>query len=616
MIIICRLKKSKYIYLKIAETAMTKKTSSIIFQEGFNITSPVMKEIHAEIYDYAYHGRPCILFGPSGAGKEFVARYYYKVFKEFSPLKGPFLSLNCAGLTPTIAISELFGHVRGSFTGAYKDKQGLFEKANNGILFLDEIGDIPTEVQSMLLRAIDPETHEARRLGSNNNYSTGNVIVICATDRSKDSLRLALLSRLGKQVEVPGVDKRGEDVHAAVQFFAHSALQKRRDKDEVINIVFEKQANEDIETPTGENPVIYVAQRIALRLSPMVIKRSWPGNFREIRNAIDTAIIRAKKTKGIENFIKNVEYYYNYHQRNFSDSLLESPAKIAEEKEVPDGSHSEDKNMNEKILKNICTTFPRIAEEERLSWALFLSDEDHRIFYRNELDSVLKFLKKRTIQERLKKLVESGIITRKGERGDEYHLNFETAVSSDEDLQSASLLSLPELNFIPADREKEIRHVMELISNSRGVFISGDRKTGKTTFVFSLGVMLMKTRPVFYHALDDTKLIELFNIIAEKLKDNDIDNIPDFRHDDTRDLPVFAATLSGFLERLFPPDSEPVLILDNTNTLKSTSELKALNVMLQYWKMFSFILVGKKLGNELNMEEEVCLAEYKIKSYS
>ena len=102
----------------------------------------------------------------------------------------------------------------------------------------------------------------------------------------------------------------------------------------------------------------------------------------------------------------------------------------------------------------------------------------------------------------------------------------------------------------------------------------------------------------------------------EFLNQKEIVNIPEIGRVDSVDFSVLTGTLSGFLERLFPPDSEPVLILDNTNTLKSTSELKALNVMLQYWKMFSFILVGKKLGNELNMEEEVCLAEYKIKSYS
>jgi len=594
---------------------MTENAASIIFKDGFKIGSPAMKEVHAEIYDYAYHGRPCILFGPSGAGKEFVARYYYKVFKEFSPTKGPFLSLNCAGLTSTIAISELFGHVRGSFTGAYKDKQGLFEKANNGVLFLDEIGDIPAEVQSMLLRAIDPETHEARRMGSNKNYSTEKVVVICATDRSKDSLRLALLSRLGKQVEVPGVDKRGEDVHAAVEYFSNSALQKRRDKDEVINLVFEKQINRIIETPTGDDPVDYLAQRIALRLAPLVIKRSWPGNFREIRNAIDTAIIRAKKIKGIEKFIKSVEYYYSWHQRNLSNLSVESPARIAEEEDVQEARPGADKNINEKILKHIGTAFPRISQGERLRWAMFLSDEDHKVFYRSDLDRLLPFLKKRTIQERLKKLVESGIITRKGERGDEYHLNFDIAVSSEEEVQPASLLSLPELNFIPAEREKEINHVMELISNSRGVFISGERKSGKTTFVFSLGTLLMKTRPVFYHALGDAKLSELFSIIVEKLKNKGVENIPDLPHDTARDLPVFAATLSGYLEKLFPADSDPVLILDNTNTLKSSGELKALNIMLQYWRMFSFILVGRKLGNELDLEENVSLAEYKIKSW-
>jgi len=104
-------------------------------QDGFKITSPSMKEVYEEIYDFARQRKSCIFHGPTGCGKEFLAKYYYRVFAKDG--KKPFLSFNCAGLTQQLAVSELAGYVKGSPSQALKDKDGLILKTKGGLLFLD-----------------------------------------------------------------------------------------------------------------------------------------------------------------------------------------------------------------------------------------------------------------------------------------------------------------------------------------------------------------------------------------------------------------------------------------------------------------------------------------------
>ena len=162
---------------------------------GFEIKSPKMHEVFEAVNDFARQGQPVILFGPSGVGKEFLARYYFAQFSLATHCKGRFVSLNCAGISEALAMSDLFGHVKGSFTSADRNREGLLKMAQDGVLFLDEIGDLDDSVQAMLLRAMDENTHEGRKLGDDKNYSIQDTLIICATEKSKDHLRDSLLFR-------------------------------------------------------------------------------------------------------------------------------------------------------------------------------------------------------------------------------------------------------------------------------------------------------------------------------------------------------------------------------------------------------------------------------------
>jgi DNA-binding NtrC family response regulator len=210
-----------------------------------------------------------LVYGESGTGKEFIVRMIH----DQSPrAAGPFVSINCAALTETLLESELFGHVRGAFTGAVRDKAGLFEVAGNGTLFLDEIGEVAPTVQAKLLRAL--QEREIRRVGAERTIKV-NARVVAATNRDlraavdAGTFREDLYFRLGGFViTVPPLRDRREDIPALVHDFVRRAA--TRIKKDVENV----------------SPEAMTA----------LMNYGWPGNIRELEHAIERAVIVARGT--------------------------------------------------------------------------------------------------------------------------------------------------------------------------------------------------------------------------------------------------------------------------------------------------------------------------------
>ena len=208
-----------------------------------------------------------LVYGESGTGKEFIVRLIH----EQSPrATGPFISINCAALTETLLESELFGHVRGAFTGAVRDKAGLFEVAGNGTLFLDEIGEVAPTVQAKLLRAL--QEREIRRVGAERNIKV-NARVVAATNRDlraavdAGTFREDLYFRLGAFViTVPPLRERREDIPSLVHDFLGRAAAR---------------VKKDVKTVSAE-------------AMTALMNYSWPGNVRELEHAIERAVIVAR----------------------------------------------------------------------------------------------------------------------------------------------------------------------------------------------------------------------------------------------------------------------------------------------------------------------------------
>ena len=205
-----------------------------------------------------------LVYGESGTGKEFIVRLIH----EQSPRASmPFVSVNCAALTETLLESELFGHVRGAFTGAVRDKAGLFEVAGSGTLFLDEIGEVAPTVQAKLLRAL--QEREIRRVGAERNIRV-HARVIAATNRdlraavAAGTFREDLYFRLGAFViTVPPLRDRREDIPALAHAFVKRAAAR---------------VKKDVTSISPDAMTALMSYR-------------WPGNVRELEHAIERAVI-------------------------------------------------------------------------------------------------------------------------------------------------------------------------------------------------------------------------------------------------------------------------------------------------------------------------------------
>ena len=227
--------------------------------------SPEIVALRQEIERVAKSDAKVLITGESGTGKEIVANLIH----ASSPRVGNvFAPVNCAGLPETLLESELFGHVRGSFTGAYRDKPGKLESAHNGTVFLDEVGEMTLRMQGMLLRFL--ETGELQKVGADGAGRHVNVRVITATNRNLRDLiaqgqfREDLFYRLNViQIVVPPLRERRDDIPLLIEHF----------------LARFKEAN--------ESPITGMTHAAMKALTDY----SWPGNVRELENVIERLVV-------------------------------------------------------------------------------------------------------------------------------------------------------------------------------------------------------------------------------------------------------------------------------------------------------------------------------------
>jgi two-component system response regulator AtoC len=211
----------------------------------------------------AKHSTTVLITGESGTGKEVLARAIHRMSPR---AERSFTALNCAAIPAQLLESELFGHVRGAFTGATADRTGMFELAHQGTLLLDEIGDLPLDLQAKLLRVL--EEGEIRRVGGRDSKKV-DVRVLAATAKpleqavERGEFRSDLYYRLNVvQLQIPPLRERPEDVPALLAYFARQAAQR-------------------LGHPVSVTPAALAA----------LSHYSWPGNVRELRNAVERAAV-------------------------------------------------------------------------------------------------------------------------------------------------------------------------------------------------------------------------------------------------------------------------------------------------------------------------------------
>ena len=241
-------------------------------------TSPAMRELQEEIARVASSDAKVLITGESGTGKEVVARAI--AMSPAGARAETFVPVNCAGIAETLLESELFGHMKGSFTGAYRDKPGKLEMAANGTLFLDEIGEMTLRMQGLLLRFL--ETGEIQKVGAERVSNVANVRIIAATNRDLWSLiaqsqfREDLFYRINVlHLSIPPLRERREDIPPLIDHFMTR---------------FSRQNSNGGNGGNGGSHGSPV-RTIAPDAMAALCRYSWPGNVRQLQNVVEKCVV-------------------------------------------------------------------------------------------------------------------------------------------------------------------------------------------------------------------------------------------------------------------------------------------------------------------------------------
>jgi len=228
--------------------------------------SDAIRTLETDLECAARSDAKVLITGETGVGKEVVARL---IHQRSARASAPLVTLNCAGLPDSLLESELFGHVRGSFTGAYRDKPGLLESAPNGTVFLDEVGEMSTRMQVVLLRFL--ESGEIQRIGADRSHTRVNVRLITATNSdlaaaiASGAFREDLYFRLNViRLIIPPLRERTEDIPLLVNYYLNYYCRQHK-----VN-----------------------ASEVSSDALDALIAYRWPGNIRELKNVVERMVLK------------------------------------------------------------------------------------------------------------------------------------------------------------------------------------------------------------------------------------------------------------------------------------------------------------------------------------
>ena len=324
----------------------------------FYASSEAATQLYKQIDMVADTNFKVIIYGETGTGKESVAKRFCKgIFKD-----RPFVAVDCGCLSRELAASELFGHKKGSFSGAFEDKTGAFEAADNGTLFLDEIGNLDYSVQILLLRAI--EEKKIKRIGSNTEIDINVRVIVASNERLWEAVeagrfREDLYYRLNEfEITIPPLRDRMEDLEPFINFFI-------------------RETNHDLnKNITGVNPA----------LLKKLQAYSWPGNLRELKNVIRRGCLMAGREitadcmaedfmERLNTDYKGREFYDKYSNDGYvsSEGGLKHKSvmaeygeilKVLEEEKYNKSKTAKRLNINRKTLYNKISIYNKLMQAQ------------------------------------------------------------------------------------------------------------------------------------------------------------------------------------------------------------------------------------------------------------
>jgi len=314
--------------------------------------SAAVRRIRAEVECAARSDAKVLLTGESGVGKDIAARVIHEMSARRSM---PLVTINCVSVPDSLLESEFFGHVRGSFTDAHRDRPGLLETAHNGTVFLDEVCEMSPRMQGLLLRFL--ETGELQRVGSDRATSRVDVRVVAATNRDPEELvaektfRADLFYRLNViDLRIPPLRERREDVPLLFTHFLHGYSQSHR-----------------IPMPT-------VSPEVVAALAAF----DWPGNVRQLKNVAERLIVRSRGTITIEDLPADIEAPRG--------AVVAAPTGAG----IPAGAHAVAAQPSRATRESIEDVLDRMVKRRESFWAAVYPAFMNRDLTRTELRSIVK----------------------------------------------------------------------------------------------------------------------------------------------------------------------------------------------------------------------------------
>ncbi len=605
--------------------------------EGFKPEDESTKELYAEVAAFARQGQPVLIFGPTGSGKEFLARHYYcsltrtefyeqyrenwpdgfkdlinlyskyysekelKVFAD-SLRAGVYQSINSSTIYPHLAESLLFGHEENSFTDA-KTRPGLVESIKYGVLFLDEIGELSKDLQAKFLRAVDSEIAEGRRVAGKMDYTLKDLIIIAATNRPRDKIRKDFYYKIGIDVEVKGIDERPKDLQKSIPYFIAKALGKRKDYASVTRMFgLSSRDIKSIDRLSEAQGIKQYSEELGKQISDLILSRKWPGNFRAVRRAIESSVMRIESIEDTQSFSRQFRKNIDYYVTKYSDDNARATAFV--------------ENYNDKIL--FPSAFPgldrRIYEEltgiaslhdltdyEKNALSVFLSSTHESGFSRKQLgeffknQTTIRYTSDASIRNKINRLQSLEMLLKTG-RGKSTMYHLATSFMKIVSLQKIEdIFSVPQIKEKWHKRSEDIKELSEKLQVADRIYIKAPIMYGKTSFIALFCEVLKNQYNFYYYPLGEEGITKLFRDMSKLISSKNIKtNTQNLQSD-----PVIS--FKPNLNEIFKPqiDKKPVLILDNANYVGNPDDLSCIARISDIWEEVILILSGDKMDNTL-----------------
>ena len=607
-------------------------TTSII-DTGFYPDDPDTKKLYNEVGAFAKQGQSVVIFGPSGAGKEFLARHYYntlvnaefyvqwkedwnQIFSELhksysevysrdelksfrdSIKAGVFQSVNCATIYPHLAESILFGHEKGSFTDAQWTQPGLLETIKCGVLFMDEVGELPKHIQAKLLRAVDTEISEGKRILGKLTYSLKDLIIISATNQPRERLRDDYYYRMGIEVNIKGIDDRPKDVCKSLPYFIGRAIGKRKDYAAIIGMFGVSGIRNLSQLMETEKLNSFVREQSKL-VTEEILNRKWPGNFRALRIAIESSVFSIENTNDLATFSrkfqKNLQHYIKqYSEDPFRASLM--TGKAFPDTLFPSRYPDLDDRIFGKILE--IRKLTGLSEYEKQALSIFLSSCHKTDFMRRDLQNYFDKHTNvsQTSEARIRGIISilagSGILTQP-QRSKNARYSLTETFLDQVNPENRDVFKVPEIHSDWSGRDTEIKNLFNDLRNIERIYINAPPRFGKSAFIVMFCRAMQKNYNFYYYPLGAEGIKKLFGDMISLLKSKkinaDVEKI-------TKDA---VAGLKKYLGEIFKPKqgAKPVLIIDNAHLFTEYDDMAMISELADKWSGIIIILVGDKMDN-------------------